>query len=86
MAAPALVNIFGVGPDTAAALLISVGNNPQRIHSEAAFASLDKKSIDKSVSDYPPHGTLYLRHLQTPPPAFSLSLLTDPDERCSMMS
>ena len=30
----------GVGPDTAAALLISSGSNPERIHSEAAFASL----------------------------------------------
>ena len=40
MTAPALVNIFGVGPDTAGALLISAGSNPQRIHSEAAFASL----------------------------------------------
>ena len=39
-AAPALVSIFGVGPDTAAALLISAGSNPQRIHSEAAFAAL----------------------------------------------
>ena len=39
-AAPALVSIFGVGLDTAAALLISAGSNPQRIHSEAAFASL----------------------------------------------
>ena len=40
MAAPALVSIFGVGPDTAAALLISAGSNPERIHSEAAFAAL----------------------------------------------
>ena len=40
MAAPALVSMFGVGPDTAAALLISAGSNPERIHSEAAFASL----------------------------------------------
>ena len=40
IAAPALVKIFGVGPDTAAALLIFAGSNPQRIHSEAAFASL----------------------------------------------
>ena len=40
MTAPALVNVFGVGPDTAAALLSSAGSNPQRIHSEAAFASL----------------------------------------------
>ena len=40
IAAPALVSIFGVGPDTAAALPISSGNSPERIHSDAAFASL----------------------------------------------
>ena len=40
LASPNLVRIFGVGPDTAAALLISAGSNPERIHSEAAFASL----------------------------------------------
>ena len=40
MAAPAPVSIFAVGHDTAAALLISAGSNPQRIHSEAVFASL----------------------------------------------
>ena len=40
MAAPALVSMFGVGTDTAAALLISGGSNPERIHSEAAFAAL----------------------------------------------
>ncbi len=40
MAAPALVSIFGIGPDTAATLLISAGSNPQPVHSEAAFASL----------------------------------------------
>ena len=38
--APALVNAFGIGPDTAAALLIAAGSNPDRLHSEAAFASL----------------------------------------------
>ena len=40
MASPELVRIFGVGPDTAAALLIAAGSNPQRLRSEAAFASL----------------------------------------------
>ncbi len=35
-----MVSIFEVGPDTAAALLISAGSNLQRIHSKAAFASL----------------------------------------------
>ena len=38
--APALVEAFGVGPDTAAALLIAAGSNPDRLRSEASFASL----------------------------------------------
>ena len=38
--APALVDGFGIGPDTAATLLIAAGSNPDRLHSEAAFASL----------------------------------------------
>ena len=39
-ASPALVSIFGIGPDTAAALLVTAGSNPERPHSEAAFAAL----------------------------------------------
>lgn len=38
--APALLDVFGVGPDTAAALLIAAGDNPQRLHSEGAWARL----------------------------------------------
>lgn len=38
--APALLEAFGVGPDTAAALLITAGDNPERLKSEAAFAAL----------------------------------------------
>ena len=38
--APSLVEAFGVGPDTAADLLIAAGSNPDRLNSEAAFASL----------------------------------------------
>ena len=38
--APALVKAFGVGPNTAATLLIAAGSNPDRLRSEAAFASL----------------------------------------------
>jgi transposase len=38
--APELLARFGVGPDTAAALLVSAGDNPQRLHSEAAWAHL----------------------------------------------
>ncbi len=37
---PALVDIYGIGPDTAAALLITAGDNPERLRSEAAFAAL----------------------------------------------
>lgn len=38
--APELLNHFGVGPNSAATLLITAGDNPQRLHSEAAFAAL----------------------------------------------
>jgi transposase len=39
-AAPALVAEFGVGPDTAAQLLITAGDNPDRLRSEASFAAV----------------------------------------------
>lgn len=38
--APAFVDAFGVGPDTAATLLITAGSNPERLRSDAAFAAL----------------------------------------------
>jgi hypothetical protein len=38
--APQLVESFGIGPDTAAEILIVVGDNPERIKSEAALAKL----------------------------------------------
>lgn len=37
---PALIAAAGVGPVTAAQLLITAGDNPDRLHSEAAFAAL----------------------------------------------
>jgi transposase len=39
-AAAKLRQLTGVGPDSAAALLIAAGDNPQRLRSEAAFAAL----------------------------------------------
>jgi transposase len=39
-AAPSLLSIFGVGPDGAAQILVTAGDNPQRLRSEAAFAAL----------------------------------------------
>ena len=38
--APATLGIFAMGPDTTAALLVAIGDNPDRLRSEAAFARL----------------------------------------------
>ncbi|MFE9107825.1 transposase, partial [Actinomadura geliboluensis] len=38
--APGLLEVRGVGPDSAAALLIAAGDNPERLSSEASFAAL----------------------------------------------
>ena len=38
--APNLLNIYGVGIDTAATLLVTAGDNPERLRSEAAWAHL----------------------------------------------
>ncbi len=38
--APALIARHGVGPDTAGALLVAAGDNPERLRSEASLASL----------------------------------------------
>ncbi len=40
IAAPRTLALLGVGPDHAAQLLITAGGNPDRLHSEAAFAAL----------------------------------------------
>jgi transposase len=38
--APGLLALYGVGPDTAALLLIAAGDHPGRLHSESAWAHL----------------------------------------------
>src|SRR5919199_4094386 len=38
--APQLLDHYGVAPDTAAVLLVTAGDNPERLHSEASFAAL----------------------------------------------
>jgi transposase len=38
--APETLSVFAMGPDTAGALLVSVGDNPDRLRSERAFARL----------------------------------------------
>ncbi|MGW1374155.1 hypothetical protein ACWD6P_07745 [Streptomyces sp. NPDC002446] len=42
--APKLLNVDGVGPDTAAALLTAAGDNPGRLGSEASFAAADGRA------------------------------------------
>jgi transposase len=39
-ACPQLLDLFGVGIDTASALMVTAGDNPDRLHSDPAFASL----------------------------------------------
>jgi transposase len=39
-AAPATSAVFALGPDTTSALLVSIGDNPDRLRSEGAFAHL----------------------------------------------
>ncbi len=39
-AAPTLREVFGIGPDSAAEMMIVAGDNPTRIRSDAAFAKL----------------------------------------------
>jgi transposase len=39
-ASPKLLDTFGVGPETAGALLVAAGDNPDRLRCEAAFAML----------------------------------------------
>lgn len=38
--APTLVSLLGIGTDVAGQLLVTAGDNPERLHSEAAFAKL----------------------------------------------
>jgi transposase len=38
--APDLLALYGVGPDTAALLLVAAGDHPERLRSEAAWAHL----------------------------------------------
>jgi transposase len=38
--APGLLTVYGIGPDTAALLLVAAGDHPDRLRSEAAWAQL----------------------------------------------
>ncbi len=51
-AAPATTAVFGLGPDTVSALLIAIGDNPDRLRSEASFAALCGVSPLQASSGY----------------------------------
>ena len=38
--APSLLDLYGIGVDTAASLLVTAGDNPDRIHNEQSWAHL----------------------------------------------
>ena len=40
LTAPSLLALYGLGPDTAASLLVTAGDNPERLHIERAWAHL----------------------------------------------
>jgi transposase len=44
-AAPRLLGLFGVGPDSAGALLVAAGDNPDRLRSDAAFSLVRVPSL-----------------------------------------
>src|SRR5215470_3133439 len=62
--ASGLLSLYGIGPDTAAMLLIAAGDHPDRLRSEAAWAHLCAAAPGSASSV--PAGTL--ASLTTPPP------------------
>ena len=47
--APGLLALYGVGPDTAALLLVAAGDHPERLRSEAAWAHLCARRPDPGI-------------------------------------
>lgn len=45
--APALMGVFGCGPDIIAQLLITAGDNIEKLHCKAAFAALTRVSLTR---------------------------------------
>lgn len=51
--APDLLEIHGVGLDTAAKLLVAAGDNPERLHSEAAWAGIPPVQVALGAGKFP---------------------------------
>ncbi len=56
--APRTIALHGLGPDPTGQLLITAGNNPERLHSEAAFACLTGTAPQDSSSGKNQHHRL----------------------------
>lgn len=52
-AAPLLIALPGVGPEVADQLLTTLGDNPERLHPEAAFAHLSGVAPSRPAADGP---------------------------------
>ena len=70
--APDLLARFGIGIDTAASLLVAAGDNPERLHSEAAWAHLCGVSpvpadSGKNAGHLRRHDELVKRHIRSRP-------------------
>ena len=66
--APALLERCGVGPETAGQLLTTAGDNPHRLHSNAAFAALCGTSPSPSPPDAPTASASTAAATATPTP------------------
>src|SRR5258708_17640978 len=70
--APGLLALYGIGPDTAALLLIAAGDHPERLRSEAAWAQLC------ATAPIPASSGKVTRHRLNPP---ATARLTTPSGR-----
>ncbi|MET7356320.1 transposase [Streptomyces mirabilis] len=66
--APQLLEVVGIGPDTAVALLITVGGNPERLDNEASFAALCGVSPVERSLRYAAREVFHLVKQQQPGP------------------
>ncbi|GAC1405514.1 MAG: hypothetical protein NVSMB60_24850 [Mycobacterium sp.] len=76
-ACPALRQVYGFGPDTAATLLVALGDNPERIGSDAAFAKLCGVSPIETSSGKPCGTDLTEAETATPTAPCTSSALSD---------
>ena len=79
-AAPELLELHGVGVEIAGQFLVTAGDNPERIHSEAAFAKLCGVAPNQPAAAGPPADTDSAAAATEPPTARSTS---SPSSACA---